>query len=286
MYCRCYTREILCTARSHSRRALRWAIQAIINFLAASILFSTARWAIPPLGNDLVFYGADSYHNASEVVERQRHLPLPDLNHQRLARANQMLVEGDLRRFSRPNNRLAIGIVASARPNQPLTQLMGHLSAYLASNYSLLICNTEPNPLPYFKELRRFEPFIPIADLRPPGTDPPPSHPFPTPDERLRKEADDYWRCLNSTGRRWNGVEYVLLLEDDALPIPEFTPTLHSVMQQMDRLVEVDYVKLYHPWPWRGAPSAFHAAAMALSIDFNCNCCFNEASRKSIPRIG
>lgn len=268
---------IFFTARRHlwHRWYFRRPLQALTTILISLNLIFTLRWVIPTLGNDMVFYGADYYHNGSVVMEQQRHLSMPQLNQERLARAEKMM--GDLHRFRGSNDstsqqRLTIGIVASARPNFPLTQLFGHLSAYLPSDdYSVLICNTEPTVLHHSEEIRRFEQFVDVVDLHPAGGDNDsfPAIHGPSPSDRLRKEAVDYWLCLNATAV--SSADYILLLEDDALPVPEFGQALHSIIRQLrqrdkERQAEVDYVKLYHPWKLRGIPSAFHAVAVAFLL--------------------
>ncbi|VDK73226.1 unnamed protein product [Anisakis simplex] len=65
--------------------------------------------------------------------------------------------------------------------------------------------------------------------------------------EKIKKESDDYWNCLR----------YVLLIEDDAIPVPHFMPLLNSVVQQMDSNPQIDFVKLYHPRYLRKIPYYF-----------------------------
>ncbi|VDM77359.1 unnamed protein product [Strongylus vulgaris] len=72
-----------------------------------------------------------------------------------------------------------------------------------------------------------------------------------TVDEIIVKEALDYWNCLNHTTRK----RYVMLLEDDALVIPEFARMMASVMEHLDEDESIDYVKMYHPNHLRKIPS-------------------------------
>ncbi|KHJ77970.1 hypothetical protein OESDEN_22410, partial [Oesophagostomum dentatum] len=69
--------------------------------------------------------------------------------------------------------------------------------------------------------------------------------------EIIGKEASDYWRCLNYTTKK----RYVLLLEDDALVVPEFARMMTSLMDQLDEKQHIDYVKMYHPNQLRKIPS-------------------------------
>ncbi|EPB67831.1 hypothetical protein ANCCEY_13079 [Ancylostoma ceylanicum] len=69
--------------------------------------------------------------------------------------------------------------------------------------------------------------------------------------ETIAKEAADYWKCLDhpTKGR------YIMLLEDDALVVPEFARLMTLLMDQLDRRQHIDYVKMYHPNQLRKIPS-------------------------------
>ncbi|VDO13526.1 unnamed protein product [Haemonchus placei] len=77
--------------------------------------------------------------------------------------------------------------------------------------------------------------------------------------DTIAKEASDYWKCLNRTTKAspyWFTFDrYVMLLEDDALVVPEFASMMTSLMRQLDRRPHIDYVKLYHPNQLRKIPS-------------------------------
>ncbi|KAK6014056.1 hypothetical protein OSTOST_20595, partial [Ostertagia ostertagi] len=107
---------------------------------------------------------------------------------------------------------------------------------------SLELCNVEPV---VFEELRRFQLHIPIRIISKTG-----SRQLPL-NASIAKEASDYWKCLNRTTK----ARYVMLLEDDALVVPEFARMMTSLMKQLDRRPYVDYVKLYHPNQLRKIPS-------------------------------
>ena len=75
-------------------------------------------------------------------------------------------------------------------------------------------------------------------------------------DNQLEKEKKDYVFCLNQAQK--HNTRYVLLLEDDALPIPEFFTVLkHTIVAHLDKKYQrgefrenaerVAFVKLYHP---------------------------------------
>ncbi|VDD95962.1 unnamed protein product [Enterobius vermicularis] len=50
---------------------------------------------------------------------------------------------------------------------------------------------------------------------------------------------------------------YLMLVEDDAAVIPDFIPLVTSVIKQMNRKTNIDYVKLFHPVHLRGIPYYF-----------------------------
>ncbi|KAK5986148.1 hypothetical protein GCK32_013665 [Trichostrongylus colubriformis] len=57
-----------------------------------------------------------------------------------------------------------------------------------------------------------------------------------------------------------------MLLEDDALVVPEFAKMMASLMRQLDSRRYIDYVKLYHPNQLRKIPSIPLAIALSLII--------------------
>ncbi|PIO70916.1 hypothetical protein TELCIR_07203 [Teladorsagia circumcincta] len=70
--------------------------------------------------------------------------------------------------------------------------------------------------------------------------------------------------CLCADESAFN--RYVMLLEDDALVVPEFARMMTSLMIQLDRRPYIDYVKLYHPNQLRKIPSIPMAIALSLYI--------------------
>lgn len=84
-----------------------------------------------------------------------------------------------------------------------------------------------------------------------------PKLPFGKSDERIAKESNDYWTCLNKTHQLIQS-NFVLLLEDDVVTLPDFNIKLQSLIYQLEkneRLMDIDYVKLFHPWYLRKIPS-------------------------------
>ncbi|XGW07781.1 hypothetical protein V3C99_010716 [Haemonchus contortus] len=156
-------------------------------------------------------------------------------------------------------NPLEIRIIASDRRQEYLLQVI----AFLVDSYeshrrlppSLELCSVEPV---IFEELRQFQMHIPIRILS--GVS---SRRLPL-NDTIAKEASDYWKCLNRTTK----ARYVMLLEDDALVVPEFASMMTSLMRQLDRRPFIDYVKLYHPNQLRKIPSIPMAIALSLFICF------------------
>ncbi|KAH7694714.1 glycosyltransferase, partial [Aphelenchoides avenae] len=91
---------------------------------------------------------------------------------------------------------------------------------------SIAICNTADG---HFEELRFVETKLEVIEINRDG-----SLSVTDFDERLRKEADDYWKCLDAASK-YSAAGYVLLLEDDALPTTSFPVVLKSLMEQLDR---------------------------------------------------
>ncbi|KAK6052369.1 hypothetical protein COOONC_10126 [Cooperia oncophora] len=65
-----------------------------------------------------------------------------------------------------------------------------------------------------------------------------------------------------------------MLLEDDALVVPEFARMMTSLMRQLDSRPYIDYVKLYHPNPLRKIPSIPMAIALPLIFCYTCQIIF------------
>ncbi|VDL80290.1 unnamed protein product [Nippostrongylus brasiliensis] len=125
-----------------------------------------------------------------------------------------------------------------------------HVVGFLIGSYqlhgrrcpSLEICNVEQMT---FDELEQFRLHIPIRVLGRVGTQP------STVNATITKEAEDYFNCLNKTTK----ARYVMLLEDDALVVPNFAAMITTLMEQLDQRSQIDYVKLYHPNQLRKIPS-------------------------------
>lgn len=99
-----------------------------------------------------------------------------------------------------------------------------------------------------FAELNNFNGKIPIFDVNSRL-----NYDLSSVDARIRKESMDYWKCLNESLRF--RTDYVLLLEDDAVPVEGFSTMMASLLDQLEHRNYVDYVKLYHPRRLRKIPS-------------------------------
>ncbi|WKX98071.1 hypothetical protein Q1695_013622 [Nippostrongylus brasiliensis] len=150
---------------------------------------------------------------------------------------------------------LEIRIIASNRRQNYLMQVVG----FLIGSYqlhgrrcpSLEICNVEQMT---FDELEQFRLHIPIRVLGRVGTQP------STVNATITKEAEDYFNCLNKTTK----ARYVMLLEDDALVVPNFAAMITTLTEQLDQRSQIDYVKLYHPNQLRKIPSI----PMSIAVSF------------------
>ena len=116
------------------------------------------------------------------------------------------------------------------------------------------ICNVDENPQLHREalDLERIYPLVQRDQL-------PVSY-----DNLMDKEKEDYVFCLNAS-RSFNNPDYILILEDDAVPLQDFLPVTLRLIDYLKhgrriRLADFFYVKLYHPerlqnyWqpePWR-----------------------------------
>jgi hypothetical protein len=152
---------------------------------------------------------------------------------------------------------LAIAIVASNRNNQfYLTQTIAYLIEEMAEQirakqWALVVCFVEEETNEEVQKLQKisFNFLFVFQKLTFSLAN--------TQDQRVIKENHDYWTCLNRTYHLIPSA-YVLMLEDDALAIPEAATQIQSLIDQLsgnERQQSVDYVKLFHPWYLRKLPS-------------------------------
>lgn len=150
---------------------------------------------------------------------------------------------------------LEIRIIASDRRQNYITQVIGFLLESYQSHRRLSpvleICNVEQV---VFEELQRFQLHVPIRTIGKASSR------RATVKETIKKEAADYWNCLNRTTK----ARYVILLEDDALVVPDFARLMTLLMKQLDVNPHIDYVKMYHPNQLRKIPSIPMAVVMTV----------------------
>ncbi|KAI1702904.1 hypothetical protein DdX_15238 [Ditylenchus destructor] len=241
------------------RHIFIWFSQSAINSVILLLFLCLARWYIPTLGSNKIYYNSDN-----PFIERCKTIQCNNQHNKiRVELAEKILAGANLSRFkyagsssSKIRPRLAIAITAADRHNGELSQVMAFLSAHMQSLYPVVICNTEPGgERP--SAIRRFENHIPVIDLNTDGG----KWQLRLKEERWRKEAHDYWLCMNQTleiifGVQKDWPDYLLILEDDAVPIPLFDVAVNSIMDQLDFRTKTDFVKLYRRWDWRSGPKS------------------------------
>ena len=164
--------------------------------------------------------------------------------------------------FFQATNKLniSITIIAADRQNGYITQSVAFLLDQMKT-WPLIpvvaICNVEGY---VFDELKQFADKLPIHSINIGSTN---HYDLSNDDGRIKKESDDYWKCMNNSHGE---AEYVLLVEDDAVPVPYFQPLLTSLMDQMNNMNDIDYVKLFHPWSLRKIPCLFHIFAFGVFL--------------------
>lgn len=159
---------------------------------------------------------------------------------------------------------LLVTIVTVRRHGQfYLSRVVARLHQLL-SNYNgndavgVIICNVDSNPQLHREalDLQRIYPVVQPSGRQLMAVDY---------DNLMDKEKEDYVFCLNAS-RSSTTSDYILLLEDDAVPLPDFLPVTVRLIdylkhsRQHQGLDDLFYVKLYHPerlqnyWqpePWR-----------------------------------
>ena len=99
------------------------------------------------------------------------------------------------------------------------------------------------------------------------------------------KELKDYIACLKKLSQQHGGAEYIVLNEDDGIPIPTFISNVFQIMHQMNQRrirkghQDVSHIKLFHPVRLRKLPwliYTFVAPIFLISIVRTIRCCFGE----------
>jgi len=237
-----------------------------VNFVGIWILLAVFRWLVP-------YYDGEA-----------KYFPMPgdDKNNEiRLNEARRLLESYQVNLFSdaKVAKDLTIGVISSPRFHYSyLTQTLAFLlHAYTASPPNIFICDTR-YPEVDFPEINQFRKLLPIIEINA-NASKSTRLDLNTEDLRIRKEGQDYWKCLCSSN--FSQVEYVLLIEDDSIPIPGFSAALQSLIDQLDYRPHIDFVKLYHPWTLRKIPSLVQAIASSVLIAY----CLYFIFHHSVPLL-
>ncbi|XP_060618450.2 post-GPI attachment to proteins factor 4 [Anolis sagrei] len=109
-------------------------------------------------------------------------------------------------------------------------------------HHKILICNVDTDPDSH-EDAKLLAKFFAVVKRYSGSEGPDPSL------NRFEKEKRDYSYCLVKSLRAYNS-DYILLVEDDAVPEEDFFPVLHHLLQtrfSKSHLRDALYVKLYHP---------------------------------------
>uniref|UniRef100_A0AC35F914 Uncharacterized protein n=1 Tax=Panagrolaimus sp. PS1159 TaxID=55785 RepID=A0AC35F914_9BILA len=163
----------------------------------------------------------------------------------------------------KPRMNLSISLIAADRKNGYITQSMAFLLTQIESWEKvpiISICNVEDN---IFDELKLFTHKLQIRSINKENNI---AFDLTEDDGRLKKEANDYWNCLNAAYSSNHSTDFILLIEDDAVPIPYFGMLIESLLNQLNSLDYIDFVKLFHPWRLRKIPFMFQATSLSIAF--------------------
>ena len=185
----------------------------------------------------------------------------------------------NLRFQTKGSSNFSISVVAADRKNGFLTQSV----AFLLQQFPewsqipvISVCNVEPG---IFTELQYFVDKLPIHSINRDRVFP---YSLNNDDGRIRKEAEDYWSCLKAVHQSAPS-DFVLLIEDDALPVPQLGILMDSLLNQLqsEKYQHIDFVKLFHPWRLRKIPFLFQAVASVVAL--GAGVCFIVFRRIYLP---
>jgi hypothetical protein len=232
----------------------RLITQLFLTILFALILYFLLKLSISQIDIKKVYF---PHGNRFEPEQKRSNL-------YRLNISRTYLNENQLRQPSTPVD-LAISVISAYRNKRfYLTQTLGYLIHELknSTNVSLLVCYVEEKPDKEVEDLQKMGiDFIFLYQNRSF-----PQLPFGKSNKRMAKESNDYFTCLNQTNELIR-PKFVLLLEDDALALPELRVQLNSLIYGLRK--EIDYVKLFHPWYLRKIPSYIQACLVCLLLSFS-----------------
>ncbi|OXB82652.1 UNVERIFIED_CONTAM: hypothetical protein H355_003947 [Colinus virginianus] len=109
-------------------------------------------------------------------------------------------------------------------------------------SHRVLLCNVEPEPSRH-QDVKLLSSFFPMVSRDKTGQDPDPRV------NHFEKEKQDYVFCLEQSLLAYN-PEYILVVEDDAVPEEEIFPVLQHLFSarfSKPYLRDALYFKLYHP---------------------------------------
>lgn len=109
-------------------------------------------------------------------------------------------------------------------------------------SHRILLCNVESDPSSH-QDVRLLSSFFPVVSRTKTGENPDPGV------NQFEKEKQDYVFCLEQSLLAYN-PEYILIVEDDAVPEEEIFAVLHHLLLtrlSKPYLRDALYFKLYHP---------------------------------------
>lgn len=215
------------------------------------------------------------------------------LNEKRLRRANYYLTDQSPKLFGNSSNESLSNIeivfaIITMRRNYPdssnerelnyLTQITGRtleLLQNVSDSRSLLpfVCNVDRDPgtFPEASKLRRH---LRVIDAYSGGRL---ELKQLNEEEPLSKEKDDYVFCLETGLRLWPQASYVILIEDDSMPINSFIADIWAIIRQLkftkkrDNVSgrnDVAFVKLYHGEQLRKIPWLIQVVPIASTLGY------------------
>jgi len=168
------------------------------------------------------------------------------------------------------NPSIIIGIITSFRnygdinfnyPLQVVGTFLKMLSEKNDDKFGIFLCNaSSPNGLEKtFVESQFKEKFL---------------HRFINYDGNLRiqKELKDYVTCLTTIKKRFPSVKYIILNEDDGIPLPGFYESIELIIQQIEfnskhiPFKTISHVKLHHGTEFRKLPYLIFIFVIPLSV--------------------
>lgn len=230
-------------------------------FLAVHFGIRVVRDVVPKVGHDERLFPRDIIHNNDA------------LNRHRVQIADGVLDYLMGKKVTLKSANVEIRVVTSNRGNDFLYQTVLFLleQQLVLFNCTLSICNVEAE---IFPDLRRFDrlnlPITTIGDKSRSSRG--------NLNSTISKENQDYWKCLEVPTES----RYILLIEDDAVVIPEFSKLLKSLVQKLDNHQYIDFVKLYHPNYLRKFPAYALYAFVSITISYF-SCHFINRFFKNFP---